>query len=83
MTGGQQIEGGMAVPALARSLEAEGVKRIVITTDEVDRYEDVALPEICEVRHRRELLAVQRELARGRGRHGAAARPGLRGRAAP
>jgi indolepyruvate ferredoxin oxidoreductase len=67
MTGGQQIEGGMPVPALTRSLEAEGVKRIVITTDEVGRYERVALPEICEVRDRRDLLAVQRELARVEG----------------
>ncbi len=63
MTGGQHIEGGMSVPSLVRSLEAEGVKRIVITTDEVERYAGVSLPAIAEVRHRRELLAAQRELA--------------------
>jgi len=67
MTGGQQIEGAMPVPALTRSLEAEGVKRIVITTDEVERYDKVTLPSICEVRDRRDLLAVQRELARVEG----------------
>ena len=64
MTGGQEIEGGMSVPAIVRSLEAEGVKRIVITTDEPEKYANVVLPGGCEVRHRREILAVQRALAK-------------------
>jgi indolepyruvate ferredoxin oxidoreductase len=64
MTGGQEIEGGMSVPALVRSLEAEGVRRIVITTDEPEKYANVSLPAASEVRDRREILAVQRELAK-------------------
>jgi indolepyruvate ferredoxin oxidoreductase len=63
MTGGQHVEGQLTVPAIARSLEAEGVTRIVVTTDDPGRYEDVTLPALAEVRHRRELLATQRELA--------------------
>jgi indolepyruvate ferredoxin oxidoreductase len=63
MTGGQEIVGGMGVPALARSLEAEGVRRIVITTEDPSRYQDVSLPAIAEVRQRREIMRVQRELA--------------------
>jgi len=63
MTGGQEIVGEMGVPALARSLEAEGVRRIVITTEDPSRYQDVSLPTIAEVRQRREIMRVQRELA--------------------
>jgi indolepyruvate ferredoxin oxidoreductase len=63
MTGGQHVEGQMTVPELARSLEAEGVGRIVITTDDVTRHAAAALPAIAEVRDRRETLKVQRELA--------------------
>ncbi len=63
MTGGQQIEGGMSVPAMTRSLAAEGVRRIVITTDDVARHRDESYPAIVEVRDRRDVLAVQRELA--------------------
>ena len=57
----------MGVPALVRSLEAEGVRRIVITTEDVSRYAQVTLPAIAEVRDRGDLLAVQRELARVEG----------------
>ena len=67
MTGGQAVEGQMGVPALVRSLEAEGVRRIVITTEDVSRYAHVTLPAIAEVRDRGELLAAQRELARVEG----------------
>jgi indolepyruvate ferredoxin oxidoreductase len=63
MTGGQSIEGGMDVPALTRSLAAEGVRRIIVTTEDPGRYADTALPAIVEVRDRSELLAAQRELA--------------------
>ena len=38
MTGGQPVEGGLTVPAVARQVAAEGVKRIVIVSDEPDKY---------------------------------------------
>ncbi len=63
MTGGQHAEGAMSVPDITRLLEVEGVKRIVITTDEPKRYRGVELAAIAEVRHRRELMAAQDELA--------------------
>jgi indolepyruvate ferredoxin oxidoreductase len=38
MTGGQDAAGAMPVPALTRSLAAEGVKRILVMTDEPAKY---------------------------------------------
>ncbi len=38
MTGGQDVAGLMDVPALTRSLAAEGVSAITVCTDDVDRY---------------------------------------------
>jgi indolepyruvate ferredoxin oxidoreductase len=62
MTGGQDVEGGMDVPELTRMLEAEGVRRIVVTTDEPAKYRGVPLAGIAEVRPRSQLAAVQEEL---------------------
>jgi indolepyruvate ferredoxin oxidoreductase len=67
MTGGQAIEGQLSVPDLTRWLELEGVKRIIVTTEETDRYKGVALSPIAELRDRKELLASQQELARVEG----------------
>src|SRR3954452_15261746 len=64
MTGGQDIEGGMTVPELTHWFAAEGVKRVVITTEEPERYEGATLAPIAEVRPRRKLMATQRELAK-------------------
>jgi indolepyruvate ferredoxin oxidoreductase len=67
MTGGQDVEGGMPVPDLTRMLEAEGARRIIVTTDDPARYRGVELAAIAEVRPRARLLDSQRELSRERG----------------
>jgi indolepyruvate ferredoxin oxidoreductase len=63
MTGGQAIEGQLSVPDLTRWLELEGVKRIIVTTEDLDRYKGIPLSPIAELRDRSQLLASQQELA--------------------
>jgi indolepyruvate ferredoxin oxidoreductase len=63
MTGGQDPVGGMSLPALVRLLKAEGVTRIVVTSDDPGRTRAGSLPSGAQVRHRDDLMAVQRELA--------------------
>ena len=73
MTGGQPIgerSEGHSVIQIAQSMRAEGAKRIVIVTDEPEKYEGVGqngaaggvlgLPEGVAIEHRDELDAVQR-----------------------
>ena len=62
MTGGQRAEGRMGVPEITRSLALEGVRRIVVTTDEPKRYRGIALDPIASVRHRDDLPDVEAEL---------------------
>jgi len=63
MTGGQPVEGGPTVSAIARQVMAEGARRVVVLTDEPSRYRARgALPEAVAVHHRDRLDAVQREL---------------------
>ena len=63
MTGGQPIDGGLTVPVLTRQLAAEGVQRIVVVTDEPNKYPPgVDFAAGVTVRHRDELDGVQREL---------------------
>jgi indolepyruvate ferredoxin oxidoreductase len=67
MTGGQSAEGKMDVPTLTRWFALEGVRRVVITTDEPGRYrgrrQRRRLDPIASVRHRDEFADVERELA--------------------
>jgi indolepyruvate ferredoxin oxidoreductase len=67
MTGGQQPEGKMTVPAVVDELAAEGVRQIVVTTPEPERYHGVGLASIASVRHRDEIADVQTQLAAVRG----------------
>jgi len=63
MTGGQPHEGGMTVDEVARQVHAEGAKRVVIVTDEPDKYPDMSLfPPGVKVHHRRALMAVQKDM---------------------
>jgi indolepyruvate ferredoxin oxidoreductase len=64
MTGGQSHDGGtLTVPMIAAQVMAEGIQRLVIVTDEPDKYPlDAGLPPHTPIRHRDDLDAVQREL---------------------
>jgi indolepyruvate ferredoxin oxidoreductase len=62
MTGGQRVDGPLSVPMIVSQVAAEGVEKIVVVTDEPEKYHGVALKPAVPVRHRDDLDAVQREL---------------------
>ncbi|MBC7597983.1 MAG: 2-oxoacid:acceptor oxidoreductase family protein, partial [Polaromonas sp.] len=65
MTGGQQVgerPEGHSVVQIAQSMRAEGAARIVVVTDEPEKYKGVALVDGVKVHHRDELDAIQRQL---------------------
>ena len=68
MTGGQPIDGDLSMGKLLRQLDAEGVRRIVLVSDDPDawrgRFDDLS---DCSIHHRDELDAVQRQLRSYRG----------------
>ncbi|MEZ5735594.1 MAG: indolepyruvate ferredoxin oxidoreductase family protein [Novosphingobium sp.] len=67
MTGGQEVFAGQTVSGIIAQLKAEGVTRIVVTTDEPKRYKGLRLPSLASVRHRDDLLVVEKELAKIKG----------------
>lgn len=64
MTGGQPVDGQTSVPQIARQVEAEGVKRLVVVSDEIGKYDGHhgLFPASTTFHDRSELDAVQREL---------------------
>ncbi|MBW7852590.1 MAG: indolepyruvate ferredoxin oxidoreductase family protein [Rhodospirillales bacterium] len=62
MTGGQPVEGQLTVAQIVAQLAAEGVGRIVVVTDEPDKYPLGTFPHGTPIRHRDDLDAVQKEL---------------------
>jgi indolepyruvate ferredoxin oxidoreductase len=64
MTGGQQPQGQIGVPAIVRSLLAHGVRQVLITADHPERYAGVALPAGVEVWERARLIEAQERLAK-------------------
>ncbi|HKY92029.1 MAG TPA: indolepyruvate ferredoxin oxidoreductase family protein, partial [Nevskiaceae bacterium] len=70
MTGGQPVDGVLTVPQVVRQLQAERVRRIVVVSDDIEKYRVPSaetLPPGTEVRHRDDLDAVQRELRAAEG----------------
>jgi indolepyruvate ferredoxin oxidoreductase len=63
MTGGQRVDGPLDPAMISRQIAAEGVKPVVVVTDEPDKYPaGTSWAPGVTVRHRDELDAVQREL---------------------
>ncbi len=68
MTGGQDAEAGLEVPALTAKLLAEGVRKIIVCADEPERYRRLApLPAGVDLWHRDRFDEAQRVLAAVRG----------------
>src|SRR5512134_1540688 len=67
MTGGQPIDGTLTQQDVARQVAAEGVAKIVVVTDEPDKYPSGYFADGIEVHHRDQLDRVQRELRKVEG----------------
>jgi indolepyruvate ferredoxin oxidoreductase len=63
MTGGQTPVGEMAAPQIVALLLAEGVKKVIITTEDTARYRKVRLPKGVEVLDRSKLVEAEERLA--------------------
>ena len=67
MTGGQDAPFVMGVPELITILLAQGVAKVAVTADEIDRYAEVSLPDGVEVQDRSAIVAVQDDLRATKG----------------
>ena len=63
MTGGQEPEGHLPLAAVVRTLLAQGVARVLVTSDDVERTRRADLPAGVEVWDRTRLLEAQAALA--------------------
>ena len=63
MTGGQRPASGMTVPQIVGVLLAEGVARVIVTTEDLGRYRRVKLPRAVAVWDRSRIAEAQRVLA--------------------
>ncbi|PPR64103.1 MAG: hypothetical protein CFH10_00330 [Alphaproteobacteria bacterium MarineAlpha4_Bin2] len=68
MTGGQPHDGPLTVPRITEQMIAEGASRVVVVTDEPDKYpSDTRFARGTKVHHRNELIKVQKELREEKG----------------
>ncbi|MDH4145686.1 MAG: indolepyruvate ferredoxin oxidoreductase family protein [Acidimicrobiia bacterium] len=62
MTGGQDAAGAMPVPKLTNWLLSEGVSRVIVTTDDLDKYKGVDMPGGVDVWPRERIVEAQEAL---------------------
>lgn len=62
MTGGQPHEGALTAEAIAAQVSAEGARKVVVVSEQPDRFPRAAFAPGIELRDRSELDAVQRDL---------------------
>ena len=63
MTGGQEHDGALNPAIIAQQIRAEGVERIIVVTDEPNKYPiNYGFPSDVDIYHRNELDQVQRDI---------------------
>ncbi len=62
MTGGQPVDGPVSVQSIAANVRAEGVEKIVLISDDPDKFIASQFPAGVSIMHRRELDTVQKAL---------------------
>jgi indolepyruvate ferredoxin oxidoreductase len=62
MTGGQTVDGPISVQAIAHSLVAEGVEKLVVVSDQPENFRPQDFPAGVPIEHRREMDRIQREM---------------------
>ncbi len=70
MTGGQPHDGPLTVPAIVAQVKAEGASRVVVVTDEPEKYDDVrkrAPFDGVDIHHRDHLDWLQRQIREVKG----------------
>ncbi|HSE76701.1 MAG TPA: indolepyruvate ferredoxin oxidoreductase family protein, partial [Alphaproteobacteria bacterium] len=68
MTGGQPVDGNISVPQITQQVAAEGVTRIVVVSDEPDKYRvNAGFAPGVTIEHRDRLDRVQRDLREVKG----------------
>ena len=63
MTGGQDAKGVLSVPDVVQVMIAQGVKKIIVTTDDLALYRKVAMPDNVEVWDRSRVVEAQEVLS--------------------
>ena len=68
MTGGQPVDGTLSVTDLAQQVAAEGVKKIVLVSDDPSKWDNVdGFPKGVTLEHRDDLEKVQKQLREEKG----------------
>lgn len=67
MTGGQHTESGQSVPQIAKQLLGEGVAKVVVVTDDIEKYNHTKLEHSVTVYDRKDLGFVQNMLKETKG----------------
>ncbi len=67
MTGGQPVDGPISVANIAQACRAEGVERVAIVSDDIQKFTKSEFPRHTTFDDRRELDLIQREMRRVEG----------------
>ncbi|MGI3186975.1 indolepyruvate ferredoxin oxidoreductase family protein [Nioella aestuarii] len=67
MTGGQPVDGPVSPAAVAQTCRAEGVERIAVVSDDIDKFRRSDFPANTSFHDRTDLMPVQRELREVKG----------------